>query len=228
MFYVYQLVDPRDSSPFYIGKGTKDRAYSHEKFQSRCNNPHKDRIIQKIHKAGLNVIVEFIATDLSNDEAVLLEEETIANIGIDNLSNICESANPPILHGEANGFYGKTHSDETKKKLGDVNRGKDIKTAQGKKAISNSMKASWADPTYRDKQIKNLQNRRGEKRSEAARESYKASAKARDEKMGAAARSERSKKAAETRKKKYAGLRKKKYIDENGKTRFMWVSPQSS
>lgn len=221
--YVYQLIDPRNNKPFYIGEGKGSRAYSHLLFKSGCNNPHKDRIIKKIHDAGLEVIVEIIKDGLTKSESISLEEQVIDAIGIENLSNICKNANPPVLSGSLNGFYGKTHSTETKIKLGDVNRGKDIKTLEGKKSISGAMKARWKDPAQRQNQINALKARKGEKRSSAAIESYKKSAALRNEKMTPEARSARSKAASATRKIKYAGLRRQRYIDETGKMRFRYV-----
>jgi len=123
-YYVYQLVDPRNNKVFYIGEGKGKRAYSHLNFTSGCNNPHKDRIIKKIQNSGQQVIVEIVCDGLTKQQSMKLEEELINKIRIENLSNICRNANPPILTGSANGFYQKTHTDETKQRLGDVNRGK--------------------------------------------------------------------------------------------------------
>ena len=116
-YYVYQLVDPRTNSPFYIGEGKGKRAWSHLKFASGCNNPHKDRIIKKIQSLGLEVIVIIVKSNLTKTESVRYEKQLIEEIGLENLTNICKDANPPILIGEKNGFYGKTHSDINRKKM---------------------------------------------------------------------------------------------------------------
>jgi hypothetical protein len=223
-YYVYQLVDPRTNTPFYIGEGKGKRAYSHLNFTSGCNNPHKDRIIKKIQSSGNQVVVEIIKSNLSKEQSVKLEEEIIKHIGIENLSNICLNANPPILAGSSNGFYQKTHSDETKRRLGQVNKGKDIKTKEGKESIRQSMIDRWHDPVKRQNQIDALKSRKGEKRSPKAIESYKKSAAQRNAKMTAEQRSARSLAGCETKKIKYAGLKRKSYIDEFGKKRFRWIS----
>lgn len=139
------------------------------------------------------------------------------------MTNICADANPPILKGEKNGFYGKTHSDEVKKKLGDVNRGKDIKSLKGKESIRKSLINRWKDPQKRENQIIALRNRKEEKRSLSAIESYKKSAAERNSKMTPEQRSQRSLKGCETKKIKYAGFKRQRYYDETGKMRFRYV-----
>ena len=223
IYYVYQLIDPRNNKPFYIGEGKNQRAWSHQKFTSGCNNPHKDRIIRKIQKSGLEVIVKIIYNELTKQQSIQFEEQLIEEIGIDNLTNICKNANPPILIGTDNGFYGKTHTAENKKKCGNVNRGRDIKTIEGKESISAAMKARWQDPLLRENQINKLKARKGEKRSLKARESYKKSAAIRNSNMTPEQRSARTLAGAATKKIKYAGLRRQGYVDEQGKKRFRWI-----
>jgi len=222
-YYVYQLIDPRNNKPFYIGEGKGNRAWSHLEFKSGCNNPHKDRIIQKIHDLGLEVIVEIVHNNLSKVESTRLEEILIEEIGIDNLSNICSNAHPPILSGKDNGFYGKMHTVENKKKCGDANRGRNNKTEAGIKSISNSMKARWKNPVEREKQINILKSRKGEKRSLEAKESYRKSALLRDAKMTSEERSARTMAGIATKKIKYAGLKRQAYIDNEGKKRFRYI-----
>lgn len=222
-YYVYKLIDPRNNLPFYIGEGKGNRAYSHMNFKSGCNNPHKDRIIRKIQSLGLEVIISFIATGLSKFEAQILEENVIKEIGIDNLSNICKNAHPPVLFGEKNGFYGKKHTEENKKKCGDSNRGKNNKTSEGLSSISSAMKERWKDPELRKKQIESLKSRKGEKRSELAKESYKKSAADRNAKMTPEERSARTLAGCATKKIKYAGMKRQQYTDETGKKRFRWI-----
>lgn len=219
IYYVYQLVDPRSNKPFYIGEGKGNRAWSHLNFTSGCKNPHKDRIIRKIQSLGLEVIVDIVEKHLTKEQSILSEEKLIEHIGLDNLTNICANANPPVLRGKRNGFYGKTHTEENKIKCGNSNRGKDTKTNQGKQNISLALKQKWKDEDFRKKQIESLSKRKGEKRSKKAIESYKKSAAERNAKMT----SERSKKGAETKSIKYAGMKRKLYIDEFGKKRFKYI-----
>lgn len=222
-YYVYQLIDPRTNKPFYIGEGKDLRAWSHAAFKSGCNNPHKDRVIQKILDAGLEVKVELLYENLTKDQSRLLEEQIIDEIGIENLTNIACNASPPIKCGADNGFYGKTHTAENRKKCGDANRGRNNKTAEGAASIAKAMKERWADPEKRDKQIQALKNRKGENRSEQAKESYRKSAAKRNANMTAEQRSARTLAGCATKKIKYAGMKRQRYIDETGKIRFRWI-----
>lgn len=120
MFYVYILIDPRNNTPFYVGKGKGTRWSNHWRWNSKSDNPHKERVIQKILTAGLTPNVVFHAENIEEeDTAYAIEEALIRKIGrvVDGgpLTNICiESGKPPTRSGAENGFYGRHHSDETK------------------------------------------------------------------------------------------------------------------
>lgn len=100
MYYVYQLIDPRNNKPFYIGKGSGNRAYQHLKFKDGNINPYKDRKIKRIIQAGLEPIVEFLYQDIVDEShAYDLEEAVIKKIGIQNLTNMAEDRRPPSRKG---------------------------------------------------------------------------------------------------------------------------------
>lgn len=99
-YYVYQLVDPRNNKPFYVGKGTGDRAYQHSKFKDGNENPYKDRKIKSILRKSLQVIVEMLYENLTDENTAYdLEEEIIEKIGINNLTNIAKDRRPPSRLG---------------------------------------------------------------------------------------------------------------------------------
>lgn len=72
--------------------------------------------------------------------------------------NLSLGGNVCILFGEQNGFYGKTHSEEFKKR--NSKRSKLYKhKPKTKEKISKSNKKLWADPEFKEKMIKIFKNR---------------------------------------------------------------------
>lgn len=89
-FYVYKLIDPRDSAVFYVGKGQNKRAWAHEymiKSGRRSSNEPKTARIKEILDCKMNVIVEITSRHSDEMEAYEEEAKLIATIGIANLTN---------------------------------------------------------------------------------------------------------------------------------------------
>jgi hypothetical protein len=91
VFYTYELIDPRDNKVFYVGKGCNKRMYSHEKTVARgqiiIHNSYLTRKINKILSLGLKIIYKKQLENVTEQEALDLEEYLIGYYGLKNLCN---------------------------------------------------------------------------------------------------------------------------------------------
>lgn len=120
-YYVYHLIDSRTSLPIYVGKGSGNRMYEHEKFiinnWKTYTNPQLKNKIRKILKEnGFIHYVKVFETD-SEQEAYDFETREIARIGRSNLCNLTDGGD---------GFKGGTfhHTEEHKRKISQLFKGK--------------------------------------------------------------------------------------------------------
>jgi hypothetical protein len=124
MYYVYQLVDPRDKQPFYIGKGTGRRANTHLWEIPETRNKYKENKIASIRSAGLEPIIEYVAENIIDDGLAYDIEATLirkyGRKGYDKngiLTNICEDARPPNYKGKT---YEEIYGSEKAKEQRDL------------------------------------------------------------------------------------------------------------
>jgi hypothetical protein len=97
---------PSTRDIYYVGIGnSKERAHRNE-----GRNSHWTRVFKKYGK-----IVDIIADDISLDGAKEMEKFLISSIGIENLCN-------QTLGGE--GAFGLKHTEETKRRISEANKGK--------------------------------------------------------------------------------------------------------
>lgn len=95
-FYVYELIDPRDSKAFYIGKGQKSRVTQHEAEAKKGKRSSKCDRIRDIWAAGLEIerrIVERFDDEMAAYE---LEHKLVAEYPIGQLTNVIPGGFGPM------------------------------------------------------------------------------------------------------------------------------------
>lgn len=133
IYYVYEWIRLDTNEPFYVGKGKNNRCYK----LTRDNNKHFNSIVKSIP-----VVVNILHDNLDEQVAYDLECYYIwlyrDVIGYD-MCNISDGGEGFALCGENHPMYGKSHTEETKKKLSKSHKGK-YHTKETKNKISNSIK----------------------------------------------------------------------------------------
>lgn len=132
-YYVYEWIRLDTNEPFYVGKGCNDRW----RCLTRGNNEHFNNIVKSIP-----VVVNILHNNLDEQTAYDLECYYIWQyrdiIGY-NLCNINDGGEGHGLKGELNGMYGRTHTEDVKKKISKINKGRKL-SEETKSKISESIK----------------------------------------------------------------------------------------
>lgn len=86
-YYIYALKDSRSSpaKPFYIGKGTGNRAWDHT---LRVDGTRKGKRIAEIQAYGHEVMTTVLADELTEAQALKLEAELIAAFGTEDTDGL--------------------------------------------------------------------------------------------------------------------------------------------
>jgi hypothetical protein len=92
-YYVYQLIDPRNSKPFYVGKGKGERMYAHEREAEGKSQHPKCRVIREIKELGYVIEYKILKRFEDEAEAYLYEAQVILDIGLENLTNLMHGGN---------------------------------------------------------------------------------------------------------------------------------------
>lgn len=87
MYYVYELIDPRDDAVFYVGKGKNGRIDQHEAEARKGRQSRKCDRIRAIECAGLKIKKRKVSTHADEVEAYQAEADLICFYGLANLTN---------------------------------------------------------------------------------------------------------------------------------------------
>jgi hypothetical protein len=96
-YYVYLYLDPRTGEPFYIGKGRRNRAFSHMRDQSETEKVQR---IKELKKLGQKPRIDILKYGLTEKEALLVEATAIDLIDVKELTNVMRG------HGTRHGARG--------------------------------------------------------------------------------------------------------------------------
>ena len=73
MFYVYELIDPRTSKVFYVGKGTGKRAWAHKNRSLLKHDSPKNSKIRSLLEDGIMYDVFMISEHNDENDAYTAE-----------------------------------------------------------------------------------------------------------------------------------------------------------
>ena len=134
IFYVYEHWRLDRDECFYVGKGKGNRAYV-----VKDRNRHHKAIMAKLNRIGFAMEVRIVASGLSEQEAFDLEVRRIAfwresGVDLTNLTNGGEGATglkhseemkrrlSELNKGKPAAFKGRTHTEETKRRLSELGK----------------------------------------------------------------------------------------------------------
>jgi len=145
-YYVYELIDPRNSKVFYIGKGKDKRMYTHVRRVKKGKIPNKNKHlfhkIRQILNDGYNDIVykQIFFTD-DDEEAYEKETERMKQIGLENLCNLIYPSyrNEMSYKLFSEKMKGHITKEEVKQKISQSLKGHVI-SEETKQKISNTKK----------------------------------------------------------------------------------------
>jgi hypothetical protein len=192
-YSVYELWVMGEDSPFYVGKGVKDRPYSHLRLARKKDMSFKSKKIRKAWSMNLPIIIKRVFRTDINEEAIEEEIRLIAlygrkdngtgsltnhTSGGDGIINLSEEARKRKSEKLKGNKYQEPHrSEETKKKIGKFFAGRplseehrqklSIKLKGNKNGLGN--KSRLGRSNSKEHIQKTSDSNRGQKRSEEIR-----------------------------------------------------------
>ena len=162
-YYVYALIDPRTNTPFYIGKGSKNRMFDHLKDN---RGVRKQEVISQIRKDGLEPVPTKLVENLTEDDAYKKEIELIKKYGrkgIDENGILCNNlleAFPPIMTDDL-----KAHLSKVKKNVSF--------SQEHRKKLSKAKKDRTWEEIFGEHRAKELREQRSQPRGPMSKETKK-------------------------------------------------------
>jgi len=196
-FYTYAYLR-EDRTPYYIGKGTRDRIFANNRVTKKPKD--KSKII-------------FLKQNLTEDEAFKHEIYMIDVFGRKDLGT-------GILHNRTNGGEGSsgfTHSEETKNKMSQTRKGK-VPSEETRNKIGERQKGKVI-PEYQKNKIS--QSHKGKKHSEETKKKMS------EMRKGRTLSDEHKKKLSESRKGIQYSEETKKKMSEARKGKTPWNKGKS-
>lgn len=177
-FYVYQLRREDSELPFYIGKGNGLRKDDHFKEHSLKRVSYKNGILKKCINENITVHSEILIDNLTDSESLLLEIELIKKYGrLDNKTGILanhtdggdgcrgviltdkqkDTRKKNVKRGKDHPSFGKTLSDETKRKISESVKKLPPPSLETRKKISESSTGRrWSEEQKKKSSLKKI------------------------------------------------------------------------
>lgn len=127
-YYVYQIIDPRDNTVLYVGKGKGNRYKTHLK---KSHNNKLNNIIQKIRSVGFEPSIKFSDNRFNLTESQAFMREVLEVRVLWNKNQcICNFAFPgPGMSNRT----GSVHTEETKRKISESGKVRVLKESTREK-----------------------------------------------------------------------------------------------
>jgi len=221
MYYVYELIDPRNNKVFYVGKGKYKRMYYHYNIVNNNKNlinKHLENKLKQLINENLKPKYKKIFESENEQECFKKEIKKIKEIGKENLCNLTNggesnggfifSEKTKLLKskqtsGSGNPMYGKKHNPETIEKI----RNKMLEKNSHKEyrdMISNKTKKAMTEEV----KLKCSTGMKGKKQSKEAKEKI--------------SNGNKGKKRTEEAKRKYSENMKKRWKDPTERKELIW------
>ena len=161
-YYVYGLIDPRNKKIFYIGKGTGNRVFEHER--ESILNPDSEKLklktIADIKSEGLEVEKIIINSNLTESEAFDAEASLInafnyiSDIGLTNIVSGHHSSEALSVE-EYEKEYGAVELEQSdiRHKILVIKINKLYKRGLDAKTLNDSVRGVWRDTMNRVKEL---------------------------------------------------------------------------